>query len=70
MSELTFTVSPCEETGVLIASWDAPGGGGIATQDASVEELNASIRKVLVCHFEEGETPERSVVRQGSQPMK
>jgi predicted RNase H-like HicB family nuclease len=57
MSEITFTVSPCEETGVLVASWDAPGGGGITTQGASVEELRGNIREALACHFEEGEAP-------------
>ena len=57
MSEITFTVSPCEETGVLVAAWDAPGGGGITTQGASVEELRANIREAMACHFDEGETP-------------
>ena len=57
MSEITFTVSPCEETGVLVASWDAPDGGGITTQGASVEELHANIREALACHFEEGAAP-------------
>ena len=28
MSEITFTVSPCDESSVLVAAWDAPGGGG------------------------------------------
>ena len=59
MSEITFTVSPCEETGVLVAAWDAPGGGGITTQGASVEELHAAIRDALACHFDEGEAPAR-----------
>ncbi len=57
MKELTFTVSPCEETGVLIAVWDAPSGGGITTQGESVEELRANIREALACHFEEDECP-------------
>jgi predicted RNase H-like HicB family nuclease len=59
MSEITFTVSPCEETGVLVAAWDAPEGGGITTQGASVDELRANIREAIACHFEEGEAPER-----------
>ena len=57
MNEITFTVSPCEETGVLVAAWDAPGGGGITTQGASVDELRANIREALACHFEKGEQP-------------
>jgi predicted RNase H-like HicB family nuclease len=59
MSEITFTVSPCAETGVLVAAWDAPGGGGITTQGASVEELHANIREALACHFDDGEAPAR-----------
>jgi predicted RNase H-like HicB family nuclease len=55
MSEITFTVSPCEETGVLVAAWDAPGGGGITTEGASGEELHANIREALACHFEGSE---------------
>ena len=57
MNEITFNASPCEETGVLVAAWDAPGGGGITTQGASADELRANIREALACHFEEGETP-------------
>jgi predicted RNase H-like HicB family nuclease len=57
MHEITFTVSPCEESGLLVVSWDAPEGGGITTQGANVEELRASIREALACHFDEGEAP-------------
>ena len=59
MSEITFNVSPCEETGALVASWDAPEGGGITTQGGSVEELQANVREAVACHFEEGEAPAR-----------
>lgn len=57
MSEMTFTVSPCEETGLFVAAWDAPEGGGISTQGESVEELRANIREAVACHFEEGDAP-------------
>jgi predicted RNase H-like HicB family nuclease len=57
MREMPFTVSPCEESGLLIASWDAPEGGGITTQGASVEELHANIREAMACHFDEASTP-------------
>jgi predicted RNase H-like HicB family nuclease len=59
MHEITFTVSPCEETGVLVAAWDEEGGGGITTQGASVEELRANIREAVACHFDEGQAPVR-----------
>lgn len=33
MSEITFTVERCEDSGVLVASWDEPSGqGGITAQ--------------------------------------
>ena len=57
MNEITFTVSPCEESGMLVAAWDTPGGGGITTQGASVAELRANVQEALACHFEEGEAP-------------
>jgi hypothetical protein len=44
---------------MLVAAWDAPGGGGITTQGASVEELRANIREAVACHFDEGEGPGR-----------
>jgi hypothetical protein len=59
MQEITFTVSPCEETGVLVASWDAPGGGGISTQGVSVEQLHANIRDAIACHFDDSQAPIR-----------
>ena len=58
MAEIVFTVTPCEETGVLVAAWDAPAGaGGITTQGASVEELRANVREAVACHFGDGEAP-------------
>jgi len=59
MSEITFTVSPCEESGVLVAAWDAPGGGGITTQGVSIDELRANVRDAVACHFEENDAPVR-----------
>lgn len=59
MREITFNVSPCEESGVLVASWDAPEGGGITTQGESMEQLRANVREAVACHFEAGEAPAR-----------
>jgi predicted RNase H-like HicB family nuclease len=66
MSEITFTVSPSEETGMLVAAWDAPDGGGITTQGSSVEELRANIREAVACHFDESKGPGtlQSILRQ------
>lgn len=59
MGEITFTVSPCEESDALVASWDEPSGGGITTQGASVEELRTNVRDAVACHFDEGKAPAR-----------
>ena len=47
MSEITFHVEPCAETGGYVARWDAPKGGGITTQGDSFAELDAMIRERL-----------------------
>lgn len=59
MSEITFTIEPCEETGGFVARWDAPGGGGIATQGDSFAELDAMIADAVNGYFEAGEKPRR-----------
>jgi predicted RNase H-like HicB family nuclease len=53
VEEVVFIVSLCEESGTLVASWDQPGGGGISTQGASLEELWANIREAVACHFDD-----------------
>ncbi len=59
MTEIAFTVSPCEESGMLVAAWDDLPGGGISTQGASLEELRSNVREAVACHFEEGQAPSR-----------
>jgi len=52
VTEITFNVERCEETGWLSASWDAPGaGGGIVTQGKDLHELQAMIKEAVHCHF-------------------
>ena len=61
VTEITFNVERCEESGWLSASWDAPGaGGGIVTQGKDLHELQAMIKEAVHCHFGEQEAP-RSV---------
>ena len=57
MDEIVFSVSQDEESGVLVASWDNPSGGGITTQGANLGELQTMICDALACHFEEGACP-------------
>lgn len=59
MSEIAFNVERCEESGVLTASWDEPGGkGGITTQAHDLTELQEMVKEAVLCHFEEGKAPE------------
>ena len=60
MDEITFEVSRDEESGCLIASWDAPdGSGGITTQGEDLSDLQAQIVDAVAVHFDEGEIPRR-----------
>ncbi len=48
MSELTFNVERCGETGLLSASWDEPAGnGGITTQGKDLRELQEMVKRRL-----------------------
>jgi hypothetical protein len=60
VSEITFKVERCEESGMLTASWDVPGGngnGGITTQAHDLTELQEMVKEAVLCHFEEGKAP-------------
>ncbi len=60
MEEITLQVERCEETGWLVATWDAPdGSGGIATQGKDLRELQEQVTDAVRCHFEPGELPRR-----------
>lgn len=59
MSEITFTIEPCAETGGFVARWNAPGGGGIATQGDSFAELDAMIADAVNGYFEGSEKPQK-----------
>ena len=58
MDEITFQVSRCEESGWLVASWDAPDGhGGITTQGKDLRELQDQVVEATQCHFEAEDVP-------------
>jgi predicted RNase H-like HicB family nuclease len=60
VSEITFHVEPCAETGGYVARWDAPKGrGGITTQGDSFAELDAMITDAVGGYFEPNERPKR-----------
>ena len=59
MTEITFQVEPCKETGGYVARWDAPQGGGITTQGDSFAELDAMIGDAVGGCFEPKDRPKR-----------
>ena len=60
MSEITFIVETCPETGGFVARWDdAPGRGGITTQGDTLAELHTMIADAVSGYFEPQERPQR-----------
>ncbi|MEN9574131.1 MAG: hypothetical protein RL514_1986 [Verrucomicrobiota bacterium] len=51
MTEITFSIEACRETGGCVARWDAPGGGGITTQGDSFAELQAMVADAVAGYF-------------------
>jgi predicted RNase H-like HicB family nuclease len=58
VNDIVFQVAE-DEDGTYCASWDDPRGGGISTQGSDLAELQAMVRDAVLCHFDEGEVPER-----------
>ncbi len=56
MKEIVFIVQS-EEDGGFSASWDAPGGGGIATQGDDLAELQTMIREAIKAYFDASDSP-------------
>ena len=53
MTDITFTVTPCAETGGFVARWDdMPGRGGITTQGDSFAELDTMIADAVNGYFD------------------
>jgi len=61
MKRPEITIERDEETGVFVASWDDPRGGGITTQAESLDELLTALQEAVRCHFEECKTPPHEV---------
>jgi hypothetical protein len=69
MTEITLTVTVCDESGFLVASWNEPdGNGGITTQARDLQELQDNVRETVSVHFDPGNAPEQiRLVTQGSE---
>jgi len=61
MNEIIFKVE--QDEGCLVASWDDPKGGGIATQGESFPELITMIRDAAVGYFRAAGVPLPKCVR-------
>jgi predicted RNase H-like HicB family nuclease len=60
MDEITFQVQRDEESGWLVASWDAlDGSGGITTQGKDLRELQEQIMDAVTVHFDGEQAPGR-----------
>jgi hypothetical protein len=55
MDEILFQVE--SDDGVLVASWDAPTGGGITTQGKDLRDLQEQVTDAVRCHFATGSAP-------------
>lgn len=60
MDEITLQVQRDEESGWLVASWDAPDrSGGITTQGKDLRDLQEQIIDAVAVHFDGEEAPRR-----------
>ena len=60
MDEIVFTVEPCEESGLLVAYWDAPASrGGITTQGKDLRDLQEQVADAVRCHFDSDNLPKK-----------
>jgi len=70
MKEIVFNVEHDEESSCLVASWDeTDGNGGITTQGRDLSELQAMVREAVLCHFDQGNAPERIRLHFVSDPV-
>ncbi len=70
MNEITFQVQRDEESGMLVASWDAPNAsGGISTQGQDLGDLQQQILEAVAVHFDSSEVPSQIRLHFVSDPI-
>jgi hypothetical protein len=70
VEEITLQVERDEETGWLVASWDAPKGmGGISTQGEDLRDLQQQVTEAVAAYFDEGSGPRRIRLHFVSDPI-
>ncbi len=57
--QISFDLTPCEETGGYVVRWDDPAGGGFCTQGGSFAELDEMVRDAVAVYFADREKPGR-----------
>ncbi|HMC26074.1 MAG TPA: DUF1902 domain-containing protein [Candidatus Udaeobacter sp.] len=65
----TIKVEQDEETGVFVASWDDPNGGGITTQADTLEELYRAVPEAIRCHFAKRTAPSKVALHFETDPV-
>lgn len=59
MDEIVSQVETCPDSGELVASWDAPQGGGITTQGRDLGNLEEQVADAVRCHFDSTALPKK-----------
>ena len=55
--QITFELTPSEDSGGYVARWDDPVGGGICTQGDSFADLDEMVRDAVAGYFADREKP-------------
>ena len=70
VDEITLQVQRDEDSGWLVASWDAAdGSGGITTQGRDLRDLQEQVLDAVAAHFDEAEAPRRIRLHFVSDPI-
>ncbi len=69
VEEITLQVERDEESGWLVASWDAPEGGGITTQGEDLADLQCQVTEAVSAYFDDGAAPNRIRLHFVSDPI-
>lgn len=70
VDEITLQIQRDEDSGWLVASWDAPdGAGGITTQGQDLRDLQEQVTEAVAAYFDEGAVPKRIRLHFVSDPV-
>jgi hypothetical protein len=70
VDEITLQIQRDDESGWLIASWDAPdSAGGITTQGQDLSDLQQQVTEAVAAYFDEGAAPRRIRLHFVSDPV-